>query len=222
VEILGKDGRIRRFGHLDGWNVAIGDEVRAGQTIGKVGNTGASRGAHLHFELRENYLRHREDGKDVPIPYKKVSGMREDTLRRLTSRSGAKPPKGLSVGERAGFGGTLNPEAEAKVMQDAMRRKERTRILLGAALDGFLKQGTKAAKDEKKAARKTAKPAGAAAKTARTPPKKPASGKKPAAPKTPAKKQASAKPAGTKPAAKSKTAATKKAPKQPRRSREAL
>lgn len=46
------------YGHLSEANVAVGDEVRRGDEVAAVGNTGRSTGPHLHYEVRVN---------DVPV-----------------------------------------------------------------------------------------------------------------------------------------------------------
>ena len=45
------NGYITRYGHLSTLNVEVGDSVKKGQLIGRVGSTGNSTGPHLHFEI---------------------------------------------------------------------------------------------------------------------------------------------------------------------------
>lgn len=47
------DGKQTWYAHLSGWDVKVGDTVRAGDLLGEVGNTGNSTGAHLHFAVRD-------------------------------------------------------------------------------------------------------------------------------------------------------------------------
>ena len=43
-----------KFGHLlDKGDVAVGDKVRKGQQLGRIGSTGDSTGNHLHYEVRQ-------------------------------------------------------------------------------------------------------------------------------------------------------------------------
>ena len=47
-------GKTTMYGHLSSVTVSTGQSVRKGQTIGYVGSTGWSTGAHLHYETRLN------------------------------------------------------------------------------------------------------------------------------------------------------------------------
>jgi len=42
------------YAHLSKFEVRKGDKVKRGEVIGKVGNTGLSTGAHLHYEVHKN------------------------------------------------------------------------------------------------------------------------------------------------------------------------
>ena len=52
VTVEHPDGRTTLYGHLSEILVNPGQKVSAGDLLGRVGSTGASTGAHLHFELR--------------------------------------------------------------------------------------------------------------------------------------------------------------------------
>ncbi len=53
VEISHEKGYYTRYLHMASLSryVKVGDKVKMGQTIGDVGNSGASQGTHLHFEI---------------------------------------------------------------------------------------------------------------------------------------------------------------------------
>jgi len=52
VEIDHGNGLSTRYGHLSQIDVKVGDEVRIGQVVGRMGSTGRSTGPHLHYETR--------------------------------------------------------------------------------------------------------------------------------------------------------------------------
>ncbi len=68
VKILHENGYRTLYAHMSYITVSTGQAVSAGQTLGYMGNTGNSYGAHLHFEVRD-----KTDSKINPISYLNTS-----------------------------------------------------------------------------------------------------------------------------------------------------
>ena len=52
VEVDHGNGLATRYGHMSKIEVRVGQHVRIGETIGRIGSTGRSTGPHLHYETR--------------------------------------------------------------------------------------------------------------------------------------------------------------------------
>jgi murein DD-endopeptidase MepM/ murein hydrolase activator NlpD len=51
VKLRHSDGTVTLYGHINSWNVSLGERVFAGDQIATIGNRGNSTGPHLHLEV---------------------------------------------------------------------------------------------------------------------------------------------------------------------------
>lgn len=85
IKIAHPDGKYTLYAHLhnNSITVAVGDEVSQGQVIAKVGNTGKSTGAHLHFEVRTS-----STTRVNPLDYIDKSNPRPAATGTITTTAG--------------------------------------------------------------------------------------------------------------------------------------
>jgi len=80
VEIDHGNGLITTYNHLEAIAVSAGEEVNAGQVLGKVGSTGWSTGCHLHFETILDG-RHTSPMKWALMPARPLDGSGSEEMR---------------------------------------------------------------------------------------------------------------------------------------------
>jgi len=66
VYILGDDGYVTVYGHVNRYFVDAGERVSAGEQIAEIGNRGQSTGPHLHFEVHSGGQLYRNQLNPVP------------------------------------------------------------------------------------------------------------------------------------------------------------
>lgn len=92
VKIKHNNGMYTLYAHLSRINVKKGSKVLKGQTIGYMGNTGRSYGAHLHFELRDV-----SDKRIDPTSYleSNLPGCTNKVYNKVNAKSGCWVRKGI-------------------------------------------------------------------------------------------------------------------------------
>jgi len=73
VYILGDDGYVTVYGHVNRYFVSTGERVSAGEQIAEVGNRGQSTGPHLHFEVHPRGVMY--GGQINPVPWLNARGI---------------------------------------------------------------------------------------------------------------------------------------------------
>lgn len=77
-----------RYGHLSAMIARVGQPVKRGELIGRMGSTGRSTGSHLHYEVRI-------DGRPVnPVPFMKAT----DYLLAMQTKANAAPMDQVALG----------------------------------------------------------------------------------------------------------------------------
>jgi murein DD-endopeptidase MepM/ murein hydrolase activator NlpD len=91
VELKHAEGLTTLYAHMNGFAPAIapGAAVKAGETLGQIGSTGASTGAHLHFEVH--------DAKDRPMNPELFLGHRFAEAADLPLKAARRAPRQVRV-----------------------------------------------------------------------------------------------------------------------------
>lgn len=140
VYIEHANGWVSRYAHLYSHAPGLGlnDVVKQGQLIGTMGNTGNSRGVHLHFELREGFGNEYQHHDPLKFIVNSEDDEKEIKSREADAKQEAKESKddtieGIDTLETDATGNTVIPEtSEADILapskptsQQAIASKEK-------------------------------------------------------------------------------------------------
>lgn len=79
VTIQHEGGEFSQYNHLQyhSSNLKVGEEVKQGQVIGRIGNTGYSGCPHLHFELRSGF---HDEARSFPCAFTNIKNKNGDPI----------------------------------------------------------------------------------------------------------------------------------------------
>lgn len=148
VKVKHKSGAVSIYMHMARGSVTVkvGDQVKRGQRLGYMGNTGRSTGAHLHFGLQiggkyVDPLPYLQGGETVTVTLNTIrqgdKGAQVKTLQRLLNAMGyvGKNGRALAVDGIAGQNSTHAVQAfqkAKKLAPDGVVGVKTWRALLGA------------------------------------------------------------------------------------------
>lgn len=112
VELTHAEGFTTLYGHLDHFaaGIALGVAVKAGRPVGLIGNTGASTGVHLHFEVH--------DAQDRPLNPEVLLGHSYARAADLPLREARRIPRRVRVAYVSRIPRSKKAEMQAKLADD--------------------------------------------------------------------------------------------------------
>jgi murein DD-endopeptidase MepM/ murein hydrolase activator NlpD len=158
VEIDHGNGRVTRYGHNSEVLVHVGQVVRRGERIAKLGSTGRATGPNLHFEVRENGKavdpRPFVNGRQLVVKARRGKERSESAVASRSRGSAGTPasPRQVAESEAHGKGQrrqvaalVVEPDAEVLKKVPAHSRVDHGAVLEAPGVERDAADGTSAA-----------------------------------------------------------------------------